>query len=178
LGALEKIKRGKWCIVAHIPEWFYSKHMNYLLGYSDKITAEDRSVLEASGCPAGIIDNIFIPSNQRHNPFKQEDKVSASTEFNLQLELIKLYDRCDADNKLELLEKYPDLDKASRYAKEEAYEFGTSYTVTDKCYFGPLMINKWLIPGLQYKALAVSSYYEPVIIKENGTTFIYFKKSI
>jgi hypothetical protein len=181
LGALEKIKRGKWRIVAHIPEWFYSKHMNYLLGYSDKKQAEDRSVLEASGCPDGIIDSIYIPSNERHNPFKQEKQAASSNELHfgeLKLELVKLYDRCDADSKLELLEKFPDLDSASRYAKEDVYEFGPSYTVTDKQYSGPLMINNWLLPGLQHKALAVSGLYEPVIIKEKNGTFIYFKKSI
>jgi hypothetical protein len=175
LGALEKVKRGKWKVLDHIPDWFYSKHMHYLLGYSDKKQAEDRSVLEAAGCPDGIIDNIFIPFNQRHNPFKQEDKVSASTEFNLQLELIKLYDRCDESSKLELLEKFPDLDMASKYAKQDVYEFGSSYTVTKDQFCGPLLINDSIFPALSKKALIVSCAYEPVIVKERGYSFIYFK---
>ena len=175
LGALEKIKRGKWRIVAHIPEWFYSKHMNYLLGYSDKITAEDRSVLEASGCPAGLIDNIYIPFNQRHNPFKTKKQNMTFEKFDLMQELVKLYHRCDERSKSELLEKFPDLDKAIEYAKEDIYEFGSSYTVTKSQFCGPLMINDAIFPALSKKALIVSNAYEPVIVKEQGYNFIYFK---
>jgi hypothetical protein len=175
LGALENIKRGSWKVIAHIPDWFYSKHMNYLLGYSDKIQAEDRSVLEASGCPSGIIDNIFIPSNQRHNPFKQQNQDRVSTQFDLELELVKLYDRCDESSKQELLEKFPNLADASKYAKEDVYEFGSSYTVTKDKFCGPLLINDSIFPALSKKALIVSCAYEPVIVKERGYNFIYFK---
>ena len=180
LGALENIKRGSWKVIAHIPDWFYSKHMNYLIGYSDKKQAEDRSVLEASGCPDGIIDNIFIPANERHNPFEsdKDNKVimkALSKRFNLQLELVKLYDRCDESSKQELLEKFPDLDMASKYAKEDVYEFGSSYTVTKDKFCGPLLINDSIFPALSKKALIVSCAYEPVIVKERGYNFIYFK---
>jgi hypothetical protein len=175
LGALENIKRGSWKVIAHIPDWFYSKHMNYLLGYSDKITAEDRAVLEASGCPSGIIDNIFIPSNQRHNPFKQQNQDRVSTQFDLELELVKLYDRCDESSKQELLEKFPNLADASKYGKEDAYEFELSYRIDTRHFNGPLMINDSIIPTLSKKALIVSCAYEPVIVKEDGYDFIYFK---
>lgn len=180
LGALENIKRGSWKVIAHIPDWFYSKHMHYLLGYSDKITAEDRAVLEASGCPDDFIDSIFIPSNQRHNPFKsnKERKVimeALSKRFNLELELVKLHDRCDELSKSELLQKFPNLDKAIEYAKEDIYEFGSSYTVTKDQFRGPLMINDAIFPALSKKAFIVSSVYEPVIVKERGYDFIYFK---
>ena len=175
LGALENIKRGSWKVIAHIPDWFYSKHMNYLLGYSDKITAEDRSVLEASGCPDDIIDNIFIPSNQRHNPFKTKKQNMTFEKFDLMQELVKLYHRCDERSKSELLEKFPDLDKAIEYAKEDIYEFGSSYTVTKSQFCGPLMINDAVFPALSKKALIVSNAYEPVIVKELGYNYIYFK---
>jgi hypothetical protein len=175
LGALENIKRGSWKVTAHIPDWFYSKHMNYLLGYSDKKQAEDRSVLEAAGCPDGIIDNIFIPSNHRHNPFKSKKQDRVCTQFDLQLELVKLYDRCDESSKQELLEKFPNLADASKYAKEDVYEFGSSYTVTKNKFCGPLLINDSIFPALSKKALIVSCAYEPVIVKERGYSFIYFK---
>ena len=175
LGALENIKRGSWKVIAHIPDWFYSKHVHYLLGYSDKKQAEDRSVLEAAGCPDGIIDNIFIPSNQRHNPFKQQNQDRISTQFDLELELVKLYDRCDESSKQELLEKFPNLADASKYAKEDVYEFGSSYTVTKDQFCGPLLINDSIFPALSKKALIVSCAYEPVIVKERGYSFIYFK---
>jgi hypothetical protein len=149
--------------------------MNYLLGYSDKKQAEDRSVLEAAGCPAGIIDNIFIPLNQRHNPFKTKKQNMTFEKFDLMQELVKLYHRCDERSKSELLEKFPDLDKAIEYAKEDIYECGSSYTVTKWQFCGPLMINDAVFPALSKKALIVSNAYEPVIVKERGYNFIYFK---
>jgi len=175
LGALENIKRGSWKVIAHIPDYFYSKHMNYLIGYSDKKQAEDRSVLEAAGCPDDIIDSIFIPLNQRHNPFKTKKQNMTFEKFDLMQELVKLYHRCDERSKSELLEKFPDLDKAIEYAKEDIYEFGSSYTVTKWQFCGPLMINDAVFPALSKKALIVSNAYEPVIVKEQGHNFIYFK---
>jgi hypothetical protein len=173
LGALEHVKRGKWKVIAHIPDWFYSKHMNYLLGYNQHTYSADWRLDQ--GCPKDLVNAICVPVHERHNPFKQQNQDSISTQFDLELELVKLYDRCDESSKQELLEKFPNLADASKYAKEDIYEFGSSYTVTKDKFCGPLLINDSIFPALSKKALIVSCAYEPVIVKERGYNFIYFK---
>ncbi len=176
LGALEKIKRGKWKVLDHIPDWFYSKHMNHLLGYKTNLySTKDAVEFEEFGFSNSLISAIVIPDDQRYNPFKSKKQDMTYKKFDLTQELVKLYHRCDERSKSELLEKFPDLDKAIEYAKEDIYEFGSSYTVTKDQFCGPLMINCGIFPALSKKAFIVSSAYEPVIIKEAGYDFIYFK---
>lgn len=172
LGAVQNVKRGLWKVLHHIPEWFYSKHANYLLGYSDRSRAESLAVLEASGCPHDAIMSIYIPEHHRVNPFKSAPKiVESSDKVTIDVELLKeLYEKASQAVKDRLQKDYP-----SHF--ETYYNFGNSYKVEVTQYTGPLMIANGLAPAfLERKCLVVSPEYKLCTKEQNGFTFIYFVK--
>lgn len=170
LGALEKIKRGKWKVLHHIPEWFYSKHANYLLGYSDRSRAESLAVLEASGCPDEAIASIYIPEKHRINPFKSASKIVESSEkVTIDVELLKeLYKEASQEVKDRLQKDYP-----SHF--ETYFDFGQEHKLSLSSGYGPLIIAQGVAPnGDERKCLLVRPGYELRTKVVSGYTFLYF----
>lgn len=178
LGALENVSRGKWKVLHHIPSWFYCKHVNYLLGYAD-----NKGTTDASECSSQRIeDRVFIPTDQRHNPFKSKSSANTvdakltSTEF--EKELVNLYMRCDSKSQMELIDKFPNLKNAIdalKYKDQDICELGYELKITTDTWTGPLMINYGIFDPLALKAFIVSCRYEPIIEEIGERTFIYFK---
>jgi hypothetical protein len=197
LGALENVKRGTWKVLHHIPEWFYSKHMNYLLGYSDRSSAESLAVLEAMGCPKEAMQSIYIPESQRTNPFKltslqtvsspskainsiiksesqitntnNSTKAGNSETVSIDVRLLKkLYDGASQDMKDRLRKEY-----APHF--ETFYDFGDSLELSTSRFAGPLMIAKGLAEmGYEKKCLVVACNYELHTKISGENTFLYF----
>ena len=174
LGALENVKRGTWKVLHHIPEWFYSKHANYLLGYSDRSRAESLAVLEASGCPDEAIASIYILAPHRVNPFKSAPKADSSEKVTIDVELLKhLFENAGNEVKDRLRKEYP-----SHF--ETYFDFGSEYTLGLSGFGGesPLIIANAVAPtGDEKKCLFVSLDYKLRIKEEHGITFLYFVKT-
>jgi len=190
LGALHKVKRGTWKVLHHIPEWFYSKHMNYLLGY--ETCQWNLDYMLDQGFPRELAERVHIPKHERQNPFKNATAsriaaaVMASTPQNNQatidIDLLKsLYASANTADQKKMRIEYPELfDKYSL-----CYNFGKSITIKDDTFNGtPLMIAKGLAPeGLAYRSFVVASNYKVVITDacsdyHSGTKILYFEEII
>lgn len=168
LGALQNVKRGTWKVLHHIPEWFYSKHMNALLGYKKSQTPNE---LMQSGLPMKMAKKVGIVGSERFNPFKSESKREKTAQVTVDVDFLKqLYNNANSEQKAQLEEKYPEI-------FETAFRFGYEFELTTSQWNGPLMIAAGLAPdGMDKKCLMVNPNYELRTINNKMYTFVYFVK--
>lgn len=174
LGALKKLGRKQWQIASHIPEWFNSKHVNYLLGYESTVSVEE---LVKGGAPIEVVKMMSIPEEQRHNPFvladvdDDVDEQSKPEKVLISEDLLKrLYESASESDKKKLAAEVPAL------SYKNVYNFGNEY-IASECWNGPLLIGHGLAPkGLENKCLLISHQWEMKTATEAGLQVIYFVK--